>query len=56
MNLLPPRRSGASRGYAGGRERAIVNFLDLLLFYLYDLPKQIETYRQRKNPPTASSP
>jgi hypothetical protein len=28
----------------------IVNFLDLLLFYLYDLPKQIETYRQRKNP------
>jgi hypothetical protein len=30
--------------------RDIVNFLDLLLFYLYDLPKQIENYRQRKNP------
>jgi len=28
----------------------IVHFLDLLLFYLYDLPKQIEDYRQRKNP------
>ncbi len=28
----------------------IVNFLDLLLFYLYDLPKQIENYRKRKNP------
>jgi Domain of unknown function (DUF4145) len=28
----------------------IVHFLDLLLLYLYDLPKQIENYRQRKNP------
>ena len=28
----------------------IVNFLDLLLFYLYDLPEQIENYRRRKNP------
>src|ERR1700692_2265076 len=26
----------------------VVNFLDLLLFYLYDLPKQIEGYRRRK--------
>jgi hypothetical protein len=30
--------------------RDIVNFLDLLLMYLYDLPKQIENFRQRKNP------
>lgn len=28
----------------------IMHFLDLLLMYLYDLPKQIENYRQRKNP------
>lgn len=28
--------------------RDIVNFLDLLLMYLYDLPKQIENFRQRK--------
>ena len=28
----------------------IVNFLDSLLLYLYDLPKQIEDFRQRKNP------
>jgi hypothetical protein len=28
----------------------VVNFLDLLLAYLYDLPKQIEGYRQRHNP------
>jgi hypothetical protein len=28
----------------------IVNVLDLLLLYLYDLPKQIEDFRQRKNP------
>jgi hypothetical protein len=28
----------------------IVNFLDFLLFYLYDLPKQISDYRKRKNP------
>jgi hypothetical protein len=28
----------------------VLNFLDLLLFYLYDLPKQIEGYRQRKTP------
>jgi len=26
-----------------------VNFLDSLLAYLYDLPKQIENFRQRKN-------
>ena len=32
----------------------ILNFLDLLLFYLYDLPKQIENYRQRKSPETTS--
>jgi hypothetical protein len=32
----------------------IVHFLDLLLFYLYDLPKQIENYRQRKTPAAAS--
>lgn len=31
----------------------IVNFLDLLLMYLYDLPKQIESYRDRKNTPQA---
>jgi hypothetical protein len=30
--------------------RDIVNFLDLLLTYLYDLPKQIENFRLRKNP------
>jgi len=30
----------------------IVNFLDLLLLYLYDLPKQIEDFRQRNNPGT----
>lgn len=30
----------------------IVHFLDLLLVYLYDLPKQIENYRQRKGTPT----
>ncbi len=30
--------------------RDIVNFMDLLLLYLYDLPKQIENYRQRKTP------
>jgi len=30
--------------------RDIVNFLDLLLFYLYDLPTQIENFRKRKNP------
>jgi Domain of unknown function (DUF4145) len=34
--------------------RDIVHFLDLLLFYLYDLPKQIENYRLRKNPATPS--
>lgn len=28
----------------------IVNFLDLLLAYLYDLPKQIENFRKRKTP------
>ena len=28
----------------------ILNFLDLILLYLYDLPKQIENYRQRKKP------
>jgi Domain of unknown function (DUF4145) len=28
----------------------IVNFPDLLLFFLYDLPEQIEQYRQRKKP------
>jgi hypothetical protein len=28
----------------------IVHFLDLLLLYLYDLPKQIENYRVRKTP------
>jgi len=34
--------------------RDIVHFLDLLLVYLYNLPKQIENYRQRKNPGTSS--
>lgn len=29
----------------------IVNFLDFLLFYLYELPHQIEEYRKRKTPP-----
>jgi hypothetical protein len=27
----------------------IVNFLDFLLLYLYDLPQQVNMYRQRKN-------
>jgi len=31
--------------------RDIVNFLDLLLSYTYDLPKQIENFRKRKKPP-----
>jgi hypothetical protein len=31
--------------------RDIVNFLDLLLLYLYDLPHQIAQFRQRKTPP-----
>jgi hypothetical protein len=34
--------------------RDIVNFLDLLLMYLYDLPKQIEDFRNRKKPPATS--
>jgi Domain of unknown function (DUF4145) len=29
--------------------RDIVNFLDFLLFYLYDLPAQIKTYRARRD-------
>lgn len=33
----------------------IVNFLDFLLFYLYDLPKQIGEYRKRRTP-LGSSP
>jgi hypothetical protein len=33
----------------------IVGFLDLLLVYLYDLPKQIENYRQRKSPESATN-
>lgn len=32
--------------------RDIMNFLDLLLSYTYDLPKQIENFRKRKNTPT----
>jgi hypothetical protein len=32
--------------------RDIVNFLDSLLLYLYDLPEQIRAYRERKNPKT----
>lgn len=32
----------------------IVHFLDMLLIYLYDLPKQIEGYRQRNQPATAN--
>lgn len=31
----------------------IVHFLDMLLIYLYDLPMQIEGYRQRNQPATA---
>ena len=31
----------------------VVHFLDLLLLYLYDLPKQIENYRQRDKNPTS---
>lgn len=34
----------------------IVNFLDYLLLYLYDLPQQIEEFRKRKNPSTSASP
>jgi len=33
----------------------IVSFLDFLLFYLYDLPKQIGEYRRRRNPPGPES-
>jgi hypothetical protein len=33
----------------------IVKFLDFLLFYLYDLPKQISDYRTRKNPPSTTT-
>lgn len=32
----------------------IVSFLDFLLFYLYDLPAQIDQYRKRKNAPTSN--
>jgi hypothetical protein len=32
--------------------RDIVEFLNFLLMYLYDLPKQISDYRQRRNPQT----
>lgn len=35
--------------------RDIVNFLDLLLLYLYDLPKQISNYRRRKDTATTTS-
>lgn len=31
----------------------IVEFLDYLLEYLYDLPKRIQTYRDRRNPSTS---
>jgi uncharacterized protein DUF4145 len=33
----------------------IVNFLDFLLFYLYDLPEQIKAYRKRKEPANVSA-
>jgi hypothetical protein len=33
----------------------IVNFLDFLLFYFYDLPKQIEAYRKRREPEDTGS-
>jgi len=33
----------------------IVNFLDFLLLYLYDLPQQIAAYRKRKSPPGAKA-
>ncbi len=36
--------------------RDIVNFMDLLLTNLYDLPKQIEAFRQRRTPAAASEP
>jgi Domain of unknown function (DUF4145) len=39
--------------------RDILNFLDMLLLYLYDLPKRIENYRLRNNPqavPAATNP
>jgi hypothetical protein len=36
--------------------RDIVNFLDLLLTYLYDLPKEIENFRKRNTPAAASGP
>ena len=36
--------------------RDIVNFMDLLLTNLYDLPKQIESFRQRKKPAGATGP
>ncbi len=34
--------------------RDIINFLDFLMHYLYDLPHQISEYRQRKNSATTS--
>lgn len=34
--------------------RDIVNFMDLLLTNLYDLPKQIENFRKRKTPADAT--
>ena len=34
--------------------RDVVNFLDFLLFYLYDLPEQIKAYRKRRDPANVS--
>jgi Domain of unknown function (DUF4145) len=35
--------------------RDVVNFLDFLLTYLYDLPQQIGEYRKRDTPPAATA-
>ena len=32
----------------------IVNFLDMLLLYASDLPKQVETFKRRKKPAKAT--
>jgi hypothetical protein len=36
--------------------RDVVQFLDSLLLYLYDFPKKISDYRQRRNPATPVKP
>jgi hypothetical protein len=35
----------------GGDARDVIEFLDFMLQYLYDLPHQIEQYRKRRSEP-----